>query len=107
MSLILPTHSPNGRARASLSLISVSWYNCPFCISTASICPGPSAPFSRTVASSIGTIPASDPAITSPSPVTTYRIGRSPFRSMPAQTQRPSVIASAAGPSHGSITELQ
>jgi hypothetical protein len=25
----------------------------------------------------------------------------------PAQTQRPSVIASAAGPSHGSITELQ
>jgi hypothetical protein len=76
-------------------------------MSTASICPGPSAPFSTTFASSTGTIPASDPAITSPSPVTTYRIGRSPFRSSPAHTQRPSVMASAAGPSHGSMTELQ
>ena len=34
-------------------------------------------------------------------------MGRSPLRSKPAQTQRPSVIAKAAGPSHGSITELQ
>ena len=32
------------------------------------------------------------------------RIGRSAFRSSPATIQRPSVIASAAGPSHGSIT---
>ena len=37
----------------------------------------------------------------------TYRIGRRPLRSSPAQTQRPSVMASAAGPSQGSITELQ
>ena len=37
----------------------------------------------------------------------TYRIGRNPFRSNPAHTHRPSVIARAAGPSHGSITELQ
>ena len=36
-----------------------------------------------------------------------YRIGRNPLRSNPAHTHRPSVIARAAGPSHGSITELQ
>ena len=35
------------------------------------------------------------------------RIGRSALRSRPATTQRPSVIANAAGPSHGSITLLQ
>ena len=40
-------------------------------MSTASIWPGPRAPFSRTVMSSVGTMPASEPAITSPSPVTT------------------------------------
>ncbi len=40
-------------------------------MSTAIIWPGPSAPFSTTVASSTGTIPASEPAISIPSPVTT------------------------------------
>jgi len=40
-------------------------------MSTAIIWPGPSAPFSRTVVSSIGTMPASDPAISKPSPVMT------------------------------------
>ncbi len=40
-------------------------------MSTAIIWPGPSAPFSTTLISSVGTMPASDPAISSPSPVTT------------------------------------
>jgi len=35
------------------------------------------------------------------------RIGRKPLRSSPAQTQRPSVMARAAGPSQGSMTLLQ
>ncbi len=55
----------------------------------------------------MGTIPASEPAINILSPVITYLIGRRPLRSSPAHTHLPSVIANAAGPSQGSITELQ
>ena len=40
-------------------------------MSTAKSCPGPRAPFSLIVASSVGTIPTSEPAIKRPSPVTT------------------------------------
>ena len=56
------------------------------------------------VVSGTTTMPASDPVMSSPSAVVSQRIGRSAERSTPASTQRPSVIASAAGPSHASMT---
>ena len=70
-SVTFSTQSPNGCDPASRSLISVSWYSFPAFISTAIICPGPSAPFSRMLDSATGTIPVSDPAISIPSAVTT------------------------------------
>ena len=52
-------------------------------------------------------MPVSEPTKSRPSRVSEKRIGRSPLRSMPATTQRPSEAAIAAGPSHGSMTQLQ
>jgi len=43
--------------------------------------------------------------ISSPSFVARYRAGRSPLRSSVAPIMRPSQKATAAGPSHGSISE--
>ena len=48
--------------------------------------------------------PVSDATTAIPSRVTQYRSGRSPLRSSVAPISRPSVNASAAGPSHGSIS---
>ena len=47
--------------------------------------------------------PISDAIITKSSSVTKYRAGRKPLRSNVAPIIRPSVNATAAGPSHGSI----
>ena len=99
--------SSNGADLDNSSFKSLSCNKIALFKSTAIISPGPKAPFSTTADSSIGIIPASDPAIRRLSAVTTYRIGLNPLRSRPAATQRPSVMASAAGPSQGSITELQ
>ena len=52
-------------------------------------------------------MPVSEPTISRSLSSTEYRIGRSPLRSMAATTQRPSVAAIAAGPSHGSMTQLR
>ena len=70
-SVTFSIHSPKGWLPDRRSLISVSWYSLPSHISTAIICPGPSAPFSRTPVSSTGTMPTSEPAISRLSPVTT------------------------------------
>jgi hypothetical protein len=61
-------------------------------------------PFATADVSGTTTMPASDPTISRLSAVRSVRNGRNALRSTPATTQRPSVIASAAGPSHGSIT---
>ena len=52
-------------------------------------------------------MPVSDPAKKSLSLVMVKRNGRNPFRSEAATTHFPSQAAIAAGPSHGSITELR
>ena len=49
--------------------------------------------------------PTSLASTTSPSSVTQYRAGRRPLRSRTAPMTVPSVKATAAGPSHGSISE--
>ena len=72
--------------------------------SIAIIWPGPIRPFAVADESGTTTMPASEPTISRLSAVRNVRSGRSALRSTPATTQRPSVIASAAGPSHGSIT---
>ena len=74
---------------------------------TPIISPGPNRPRSIIRASSICTIPVSEPATINPSSVRVYRMGRRPFLSIPPITQSPEKAAIAAGPSHGSITELQ
>ncbi len=99
------TYSPNGCSAARRSLSSESVNSLPASRSTAIICPGPIRPLAMIVLSGTTTMPVSDPTISRLSAVSVVRSGRSALRSTPATTQRPSVIASAAGPSHGSITE--
>ena len=52
-----------------------------------------------------GSRPASEPSTTMPSLVSTQRPGRRPLRSSVAPITLPSVKATAAGPSHGSIRQ--
>ena len=49
--------------------------------------------------------PVSEPSTTQPSLVSSQRPGRSPLRSSVAPITRPSVKATAAGPSHGSMRQ--
>jgi hypothetical protein len=67
ITLIRLVQSWYGCFEASTCLISRSWYSRPSTKSTASIWPGPSRPRSMMRLSSSRTIPASDPAISSPS----------------------------------------
>ncbi len=66
------------------------------------ISPGPRRCRSAMRDSSRSSKPVSDPAMTNPSWVTVYRIGRRPLRSNFTPTESPSLNTSAAGPSHGS-----
>ena len=56
-----------------------------------------------TSAGSMSSTPTSLASTTKPSRVTQYRPGRSPLRSSTAPITVPSVNATQAGPSHGSI----
>ncbi len=67
--------------------------------------PGWSRPFFTTRAWSTSITPTSDAMITRSSSVTQYRLGRRPLRSRTAPMTVPSVKATDAGPSHGSISE--
>ena len=86
------------------SFNSPSRYNLPSSKLTAIICPGPRRPFSNIVVSGKTTMPVSEPITSKLSDVRLYRKGRSALRSTPATAHWPSVIAKAAGPSHGSMT---
>ena len=57
----------------------------------------------RTFSAGSSITPVSEPSTTQPSLVSSQRPGRSPLRSSVAPITRPSVKATAAGPSHGSI----
>ena len=59
-----------------------------------------------TLAGSMSSTPTSLARMTRPSWVTQYRLGRSPLRSSTAPIRVPSVNATQAGPSQGSITVL-
>ena len=74
-------------------------------VSARKIRPGCSLPLRTTVAGSMSSTPTSLASTTSPSLVTQYRPGRRPLRSSTAPITVPSVNATQAGPSHGSISE--
>jgi hypothetical protein len=92
-----------GPAAASWLLISSSSTIRPAAVSTRNIRPGRSRPLATTSAGSTSSTPASLARITRSSAVRHHRAGRSPLRSSTAPTSVPSVNATPAGPSHGSI----
>ena len=77
----------------------------PWPVSARKIRPGCSRPFLMTEAGSMSSTPTSLASTTRPSSVTQYRPGRSPLRSSTAPITVPSVNATQAGPSQGSISE--
>ena len=67
------------------------------------ILPGLRRPVSTILTLSTGMTPASEASMTTPSSVTEYLAGRSPFLSSIPPAYVPSVNSTAAGPSQGSI----
>jgi hypothetical protein len=102
---IRPTSSQSsyGSAAASSPLICPSSTMRPAPVSTRNMWPGWSRPFCTIVAGSRSRTPASLAITTSPSAVRHQRPGRRPLRSSTAPITVPSVNATLAGPSHGSI----
>ena len=97
------SQSSYGCSAASVALISSSSMIRPADVSTRNILPGASRPLATTLAGSRSSTPASLASTTSPSAVRHQRPGRRPLRSSTAPITVPSVNATAAGPSHGSI----
>jgi hypothetical protein len=97
------SQSSYGCAAASPALISSSCTIRPASVSTMNIRPGCRRPLAITVDGSRSSTPASLPSTTSPSLVCHQRPGRRPLRSSTAPMIVPSVNATLAGPSHGSI----
>ena len=89
----------------TISLISSFFSIVCFSISTTIISPGPSLPFSIIEDSRIPlNTPTSEAINTIPSFVIQYLAGLNPFLSSIAPMVIPSVNATAAGPSHGSVS---
>jgi hypothetical protein len=78
----------------------------PAAVSTRNIRPGWSRPFATTSAAGMSSTPTSLASTTRSSLVCHQRPGRRPLRSRTAPMSVPSVNATAAGPSHGSMIEL-
>ena len=96
-------HSPYGLRVATVRLTSPSSTMRPPSTSTRNSLPGCSRPLRTTFSGGSSITPVSEPSTTQPSLVSSQRPGRRPLRSSVAPMTRPSVNATAAGPSHGSI----
>ena len=96
---------PYGRRCASSSLISLSGTTCSRSRSTRKSLPGSSRPFDAISSAGTSSTPASEAKTTQPSLVTSQRPGRRPLRSSVAPITRPSLNATAAGPSQGSTSD--
>ena len=103
--MLLSAHSSHGAAEAIWALISASSTIRPCAVSTRNIVPGDTRPLRTILRSPTSTTPTSEAKTTRPSSVTQNRPGRSPLRSSRDPTCTPSVKATAAGPSHGSMKE--
>ena len=77
----------------------------PSAVSTRNMWPGRTRVRWTMCSGAMSSTPASDAMTTRPSSVTQMRPGRRPLRSRVAPMTVPSVNATAAGPSHGSIRQ--
>ena len=98
-------HSPYGWRVATSRLTSPSSTMRPRSRSTRKSLPGCRRPLRLTFSAGSSITPVSEPRTTQPSLVSSQRPGRRPLRSSVAPITRPSVNATAAGPSHGSIRQ--
>ena len=99
------SHFPYGRRAARPCLISLSGTTSSRSTSTRKSLPGSRRPLAATSSAGTSITPVSEANTTQPSLVTSQRPGRRPLRSSVAPITRPSLNATAAGPSHGSTSE--